>query len=224
MTGTHAAFDPASRKTLSPHDLRQFSEDTLFHRLARVLCEARCVPRKELFESWAVASRARRRFKGLRIVDMPSGHGLIAHMMLLLDPSAPGALALDRRLPASAARAHAALSEAFPQLAGRVVLQQGDIADVHLGVGDLVVSAHACGVLTDQVLDKAIAARVPVVVLPCCHAVGRCDAGGLQGWVDSPLAIDLVRAARLRNSGFEVHTQTIPVEITPKNRLLYGAP
>jgi hypothetical protein len=60
--------------------------------------------------------------------------------------------------------------------------------------------------------------------LPCCHGVETCDAGDLTGWVDPALAIDVVRATRLRNQGYRVRTQQIPAEITPKNRLLLGFP
>ena len=42
----------------------------------------------------------------------------------------------------------------------------------------------------------------------------------LSRWLDAALAIDVVRAVRLRERGYRVWTQTIPAEITPKNRLL----
>jgi hypothetical protein len=61
-------------------------------------------------------------------------------------------------------------------------------------------------------------------VLPCCHDAATCDAGDLGGWLDVPLAIDVVRAMRLRASGYRVRTQTIPAAVTPKNRLLLGHP
>ena len=51
------------------------------------------VSRKELYESWEVARRARRLFRGGRIVDLGAGHGLLAHVMLILDDSSPSALA-----------------------------------------------------------------------------------------------------------------------------------
>ena len=89
---------------------------------------------------------------------------------------------------------------------------------------DIVVSIHACGRLTDLVLNRATAARASVAVLPCCHNVSDCDAGGLSGWIDDALAIDIVRARRLASQGYRVWTQMIPAEITPKNRLLIGAP
>jgi hypothetical protein len=95
---------------------------------------------------------------------------------------------------------------------------------VRLGPTDVVVSSHACGGLSDRVLDAASAARARVAVLPCCHDLDRCEAGSLRGWVDPALAIDIGRALRLERAGYTVWTQTIPAAITPKNRLLLGAP
>jgi hypothetical protein len=63
-----------------------------------------------------------------------------------------------------------------------------------------------------------------VAILPCCHETGNHDDGGLGGWLDSALAIDVTRAARLERAGYVVYTQIIPAAITPKNRLLLGEP
>ena len=89
---------------------------------------------------------------------------------------------------------------------------------------DVVVSSHACGALTDVVIARAVAARARVAVLPCCHDLNACDAGALGGWVDGPLAVDILRAVSLEAHGYRVWTQTINGDITPKNRLLIGAP
>lgn len=153
---------------------------------------------------------------------MASGHGLLAHLMLLLDDSSPEAIAVDPMRPLSAARIEAALLAAWPRLAGRVQRLDARIADVVLHEGDLVVSVHACGALTDEVLSHAMQARANVAVLPCCHELLTCDTGGLEGWMDGSLAIDATRAARLRQANYTVHAQTIPANITPKNRLLLG--
>lgn len=214
----------SSRSRLSPHDLHHFQEATLFHRIARVVCEANCLPRKELYESWEVARRARRRFRGGRVLDLACGHGLIAHLMLLLDDSSATALAVDLKLPVSAARLAEAMVREWPRLAGRVEVVRAPLTEVEIAAGDVVVSAHACGGLTDDVLGLAIAASARVAVLPCCQAEGSSDLGGLGGWMDGALAIDATRAARLRAHGYAVHTQTIPAEITAKNRLLLGTP
>src|SRR5215471_5979607 len=127
------AFSPASKNRLTRHDLDRFAGRTLFDRIARAVCRAECLPRKELYEAWETARRVRRIFRGGRVVDLAGGHGLAGQMLLILDDS--------------------------PRLAGRVAFKVGQMDEVALQETDLVVSVHACGALTDVVIDRAIAAR-----------------------------------------------------------------
>jgi SAM-dependent methyltransferase len=214
----------ASRNRLTDRQLDRFPGETLFERIARAVCHAGCLPRKELYEAWEVARRVRRRFRGGRVVDLACGHGLLSSILLLLDDSSPRALGIDRALPVSAARLQTALGASWPRLRGRVDLQCGEIDAVELTADDLVVSVHACGVLTDRVIDLAVQTRARLAVLPCCHDLESGDGGGLRGWLDGPLAMDVTRATRLQAVGYRVVTQTIPAEITPKNRLLLAEP
>src|SRR6476620_9692168 len=126
------AYDLSSRSKLTPRALPHFLDDTLLHRIARVVCRADCLPRKELYESWEVARRARRRFRGGRVVDLACGHALIAHMMLLLDDTSPSALAVDTRLPESATTLALAIADEWPRLAGRVRIVERAIGEVEL--------------------------------------------------------------------------------------------
>ena len=217
-------FSPSARGRLTNRDVDRFRDATLFHRVARTVCHAGCLPRKELYEAWEMARRVRRLFRGGRIVDLGAGHGLLAQIMLLLDDSSPGALVVDKTLPASSARLHEVLVQAWPRLSGRIAFVAGALEEVEIRRTDVVVSSHACRTLTDRVLDRAVAARARVGVLPCCHDLASGDTGGLSGWVDGAAAIDIVRAIRLTQQGYRIWTQAIPADITPKNRLLLGAP
>lgn len=154
------------------------------------------------------------------MVDVAGGHGLLAHVMLLLDDSSPAAVVVDPHPPPSAALLQQALVIEWPRLEARVSYLRTDIQRFPLAPGDLVVSSHACGGLTDVILDAAAAAAVDVAVLPCCHDLTTCDSGPLAGWMDRALAVDAVRALRLEARGYAVTTQTIPAAVTPKNRLL----
>jgi hypothetical protein len=218
------AFELNSRNWLTPHDLPRFAGPTLFERIARVVCQSACLPRKELYESWAVARRVRRRFRGGRVVEIAAGHALTSSMLLLIDDASENALALDTKLPSSATRLLTALTTEWPKLKERVLLREQADYELTIQASDVVVSVHGCGSLTDRVLERAIAARARVAVLPCCHDKDTCDTGGLEGWLDIPAAIDATRALHLRQAGYKVHTQLIPAEITPKNRLLLGEP
>jgi hypothetical protein len=217
-------FSASSRNRLTTHDVGRFPDDTLFHRVGRAVCQAGCLPRKELYETWEMARRVRRLFRGGRVVDMGGGHGLLAHVMLLLDDSSPSAVVIDKVLPRSTARLHAALTEAWPRLSGRIAFLASAFGEVEISDDDVVVSSHACGALTDRVLEQAVAANARVAVLPCCHDLKSADTRALSGWMDGPVAIDAMRAVRLTERGYRVWTQTIPRDITPKNRLLLGAP
>lgn len=219
-----AAFATSSKSRLTEHDLGRFTGQTLFDRVARHVCHAGCLPRKELFETWEMARRVRRRFRGGRVIDVAGGHGLLALLLLVLDDSSPSAVVVDPVVPPSRDRLHEAILTGWSRLQGRVTYTPDDLEFVPVAPADLVVSAHACGALTDRVLRRAVAARARVAVLPCCHDLDAADTGGLDGWVDGPLAVDVVRALRLRDAGYEVWTQTIPATITPKNRLLLGRP
>lgn len=217
-------FTHGARTRLTDYDLGRFPGDGLFDRLARAVCRAGCLPRKELYEAWEVARRVRRLFRGGRVVDLAAGHGLLAHVMLLLDDSSPAAVAVDPKPPPSAASLADVLVDAWPRLAGRVTTVAGDAGDVELCATDVVVSSHACGSLTDMILDRAASARARVAVLPCCHHLSSPDARRLAGWMDGALAIDVARAERLERRGYRIWTQTIAPGITPKGRLLLGAP
>jgi hypothetical protein len=217
-------FSPSSRGRLTDRDLDRFPGGTLFDRLARAVCHAGCLPRKELYEAWEVARRVRRLFRGGRIVDLGGGHGLLAQALLILDDTSPGAIVVDRALPPSAAKLHEALVQTWPRLEGRVAFVAKGLDEIEVYGADLVVSCHGCGSLTDVVLDRAVSARARVAVLPCCHHLRTGDAGGLSGWVDRAAAIDIMRAVRLSQCGYRIRTQAIPASITPKNRLLMGEP
>lgn len=217
-------FSHASKVRLTSRDLPRFAGHTLLDRIGRAVCGAGCLPRKELYEAWEVARRVRRLLRGGQVIDVAGGHGLLAHILLILDDTSPSARVVDPAPPSSAARIHAALAEAWPRLAGRVEYHTGAFDGRGLRPGDLVVSCHACGALTDAVLEAASGARARVAVLPCCHDRATCDAGVLSGWLDAALAIDVLRAARLSSQGYHVWTQVIPEAITPKNRLLIGEP
>jgi hypothetical protein len=217
-------FSPSSRGRLTEYDRARFPSGSLFDRIGRAVCGAGCLPRKELYEAWEVAKRVRRLFRGGRVLDLGGGHGLLAQIMLILDDSSSEALVVDTLLPPSSKKVHDVLAHEWPRLAERVNFVASDLEGIEILSTDVVVSSHACGALTDQVLSRTAEARARVAVLPCCHDLATCDPGHLSGWVESPIAIDILRAVRLERQGYRIWTQTIPATITPQNRLLLGAP
>ena len=214
----------SSKSRLTVKQLDRFAGDTLFDKIARAVCRAGTLPAKELYEAWEVARRVRRKYRGGRVVDMACGHGLLGQIMLVLDDSSEKAICVDTDIPDNTGKLSNAMRATWPRLQGRIHFAQSSIEAIELCSHDLVVSVHGCGALTDLVLERSIDAEARVAVLPCCHDLSASDTGGLEGWVDGPLAVDATRAARLKAAGYTVLTRTIPEAITPKNRLLMGHP
>ena len=145
----------------------------------------RMLPRKELYEAWEVARRTRRRCRGGRVVDVAGGHGLLAHAMLLLDDTSPAAVVVNPCLRRRRRRCRGADRRvAAPRAA---CTHRCSVDAFALAAGDLVVSSHACGALTDQVLD---AAARPALGWRCCPAAttsspatpARSPAGWTRRW------------------------------------------
>ncbi|MFH2053418.1 MAG: methyltransferase [bacterium] len=214
----------SSRSLLYRGNMGHFPGDTLFARIARAVCEAECLPRKELYEAWETARRIRRQMRGGPVIELAAGHGLLAMILIILDDTSETALCIDIQRPPSHATLLAVMERHWPRLQGRIEYHEARMEDAVVHAGAIIASVHACGALTDQVLDLAIAGRNRVAVLPCCHDLQKCDTGSLEAWMDGPLAVDATRAARLRQAGYRVQTATIPGDITPKNRLLLGWP
>ena len=181
------AFSTSAKSRLTRHDLDRFTSKSLFDRIARAVCEAGCLPRKELYEAWEVARRVRRLFRGGRVVDVAGGHGLLAQIMLLLDDSSPDAYVVDPAPPSSASKLHASLAAVWPRLAGRVHWTAAPLDAFVFKEADLIVSSHACGSLTDFVLERALDVRARS---RCCLAVtmrrhptrARSRAGWIPRW------------------------------------------
>ncbi len=214
----------SSKNRLMPCHESLFNGNTLFDKIARAVCSAGTLPRKELYEAWETAKRVRRRYRGGRVVDLACGHGLLAHVMLILDNGSDCALCIDRKLPENAEKLSQALVAQWPRLRDKIHFMETDIQKVTISPDDVVVSAHACGALTDLVIDKAVKGHARVAVLPCCHNLKTCSTGNLTQWMDPTLAIDAMRAMTLQSRGYEIITAKIPDAITPKNRLLMGHP
>ena len=189
----------ASRSRLTPMDARRFPGDDAFSTIARAVCDADALPRKELFETWHAAiaitdalgptsldadatttttagfdpatSRTTTRRRHRRVMDLAGGHGFLAMCLLIINPRLSSAVVVDRRKPDSHERLVAALSNAFPALRvhARLRYVEASIADATPTRHTTLVSVHACGDLSDLVLKLAAQAKSPVAVVPCCH-------------------------------------------------------
>ena len=136
-------FDVGSKNRLTPRDLDRFAADTVFDKVARAVCRAEVLPRKELYESWEVARRLHRRLRRRRrrrVVDLCCGHGLLGALLLILDSELDSGQGSDRAPPPSSS---SLLQELHRDFSFSYDVVAGDIDDVVVSREDVVVSAHA---------------------------------------------------------------------------------
>ena len=218
-----------SKNRMTPRTEHQFDGPSLEHRFARSICSASVLPRKEWFETTAMLRRIQRKSDVLlgestqRIVDVGAGHGLLGMMLALVDKREREVLLLEPLPPPSRAKLLAAVTRDFPWVASRMREIHAALSPEVLRPGDLVVSSHGCGTLTDAIIDAAMAVRAHVVVLPCCHPRKNEAAEVLAGFLDPARALDSARALRLHSAGYQVWTASIDPTITPKNRLILAS-
>ncbi len=201
-----------------------FPTDSLPDRLARSLAEHRAVHIKELLEAFEFFSRVRRRVRRPTMVDLCAGHGLVGLIFALCERSVTRVELVDGRKPASFDRIWEAFTSIAPWVADKVSYTEGALDDSLALPRDAgVVLVHACGALTDQGLDRAIASGGPVAAMPCCYGTAhRPRLPALTEAFGQPANVDISRSYRLADAGYQVDWAHIPQAVTPMNRILIG--
>jgi Methyltransferase domain len=221
---------------LQPHHIPDFdnSDGCLLDELARVVCPTRCIPRKELFEAWAMALYVQEAFPECqRVADLASGHGLLSWALLALandNSSHRSAVCIDIQMPLAAEILQHAMEDHWPVFKGQWDYVQGKLECLEPDPSTLLLGVHCCGVLSDRIIDLTIQGNCPLALVPCCHS--RKCLGGPDQWKDLDEAsesnitdyIDSQRIQQLRAAGFTVWERTIPKLFTPKNRIILATP
>ena len=227
---------PVVASRLRAADARHFAGNDAYNRVARATCRAdAAIARKELPECWAMATRIHDEFwrsasePPRRVVDVAAGHGLLGLFLLALCCQArtplPVVYAVDERMPASAGKLRDSFGEAFPRLRAQHRYIVGDARDVVAAGDTLVCGLHACGGLSDIVIDVALEGSSALALVPCCHSTKQLHDEAAAAKVGLDEAIDAARVRRLAAAGWTVERDTLcPREITPKNGLILGRP
>ena len=198
----------------------------IFEELALVACEAGVVCRKELLETFAAATAIHTKFGQnaavTRVADLAAGHGLLSWFLLVLDEYDDNsgeydsvtcqrrkhrtAVCIDRRKPAAADIIAKAMLHRFPHLQDRWTYIQADLSsavDPHPSC--LMASVHACGTLSDFLIDMSLKHQASLAIVPCCHTIN--DRMGYQPHALSGLSITDVAAIVQKKKEQQQHEQ-----------------
>lgn len=200
-----------------------FASDSLQDKLVRAIADQRILSAKELVETFEFFSRVRKTIRAASVADLCCGHGLLGILFAVFERKVERVILLDKIEPESRAKLIAAVAGVAPWISDKVGSEQAkiDAAAECLPPACSIVSAHACGVLSDQCIDIAIATQAPLAILPCCYPKSSCDAPpAIRAAFGLEAAYDIDRTYRLESSGYLVRWAEIPRVITPMNRIL----
>ena len=171
----------------------------------------------------------------IAIKDLCSGHGLTGMLFVACNPPRGKsndricAVLVDQSKPKSHDVLKEIISEVCPWVAGdSIKFVSSQMKNFAMSTSDIehsasiVISTHACGSLTDDVLKYATESEASAVaVMPCCYT--GTDSGvpyGLRRMLGVSLSADIGRSFYLQDNQYHVDFASVPKVITPMNRII----
>lgn len=201
---------------------QSFVGDGARERIVQALIARGAITLKEILESFEMHARTRRRMRARHMADLCCGHGLTG-LLFATERQVETLTLVDQRFPDSMAQVLDAIVEVCPWVGPKVRVVEGplDEAGQHLEPGTHCIAVHACGRMTDQVIDIALQVDGDVAVMGCCyHGTASEVPKAIRHALGTQLATDVRRTQRLDEAGYNVDWATIPEAITPMNRVL----
>ncbi|MEE2787009.1 MAG: methyltransferase [Myxococcota bacterium] len=203
-----------------------FPSDSLVDRLARSLAKYHAIDMKEFCESFEFFQRVRKAVRRPVVVDLCGGHGFVGILFAVFERSVNQVVLVDTRRPKSHDQIMTAALEVAPWIAEKMTYVERSIRGYTPPDGAGLIAVHACGGRTDSCFDIAIDRRLPIAVMPCCHAFVKYGGRALPFADVMPpdLAVDIDRSYRLKSAQFNVSWTAIPRVVTPRNRVMIAIP
>ncbi len=204
---------------------RFFQSDRLGDKLVRILALEKVLPVKEILESCEFFERIRKDLRSESVIDLCCGHGLVGLLFAIFERGTKQVVLIDSIESPSHRLLLKQVALIAPWIQDKVQFRKGtiDSFEPSAAAPSSIVSSHACGLLTDQCLETAIAIKGNVAVMPCCYPKSKGQASkALQFALGHELALDIDRTYRLEQSNYSVRWTSIPNPITPMNRVLVG--
>ncbi len=179
---------------------------------------------KEVLESTEFYLRTRKRILPADTVyDLACGHGLVGIILSACNPDVD-VICVDIRRPVSFEKILDAVAAVKPHVIDRVKFIEAPLSDLQAPISPSnisVVATHACGSLTDTVLDFARVCATRVAVMPCCYTGTASNVpNGVRRMLGVGVSADIDRCYRLEREGWQTDMTNVPKLVTPMNRII----
>jgi hypothetical protein len=202
-----------------------FTGTKLHNKFLQALGEAQLIPIKEVLECFEYFNRIRKHVRAEQMCDLCCGHGLLGILFAMFEESVKTVYLVDKVEPPSRQKLLAIANQAAPWIEAKIINKADELSPESdwLIQGMAVVSAHACGTLTDLCIDIACVTKGNTAILPCCYPRKHCNAPfALQTKLGFELAYDIDRTYTLEKNNYKVRWDSIPAAISPMNRIIIG--
>jgi hypothetical protein len=200
-----------------------FNSDSLQDVFVKAIATDRILPCKEVIETFEFFQRVRKNSRADRVADLCCGHGLLGVLFAMFERDVNHVLLVDKEETDSRQKLINVAIEVAPWIQDKIETLNAkiDTQASWIEPNMSIVSAHACGVLSDLCIEVAIKSGGQLAILPCCYPQAKCKAPqALQNEFGLKAAFDIDRTYRLEAAGYLVRWAEIPREITPMNRVL----
>jgi len=163
--------------------------------------------------------------QGAVLVDCCSGSSFLGLYWLDRNPD-DKVTAIDKTLTEKHRETLDYFVSSNPKIRNRYEFLQQDITqpDFEFPECNAVIAVHACGSLTDIIIDKCMKQGLPLAVMPCCYNSKRIwwqkYSPCIEFEGDLGRYADELRLAYLKHRYKNAKIETISPEITPMNRIL----
>lgn len=165
----------------------------------------------------------------VEVFDFCCGHGLTAMLFTACNPPRKDRIVtthlVDIKQPPSHQVLRDLITEVCPWVDDLVTFHESDIDSFippTSGKIPITIATHACGSLTDKILEAAVKNSSSFMALmPCCYT--GTDNGmpyGIKRAMGVAWTADIKRVLELESHGYHTDFSTIPKEITPLNRII----
>jgi hypothetical protein len=216
----------------APVDVKEVAESTEFYLRTskRLIGAARRVSKNKLN-----ADDSNNDSNIITIHDLCSGHGLTGMLFVACNPPRGAneivrTVLVDRSKPQSHDILRKIISEVCPWVTtDSVQFVISSLENYASNTRELrgenistVISTHACGTLTDKILNYSVETKTSALaVMPCCYTGTDYDVPyGLRRMLGVSLSADVRRSFYLQDNEYHVDFATIPKAITPMNRII----
>ncbi|KAL3787406.1 hypothetical protein HJC23_001803 [Cyclotella cryptica] len=171
----------------------------------------------------------------ITIHDLCSGHGLTGMLFVACNPPRDKSrgehirtVLVDRSKPQSHEIVRNIISEVCPWVNENSVKFKSSSLEHYVPTAkaehgtSIIISTHACGSLTDDVLNFSVEKEAAAVaVMPCCYTGTDAEVPyGLRRMLGVSLSADVRRSFFMQSKGYHVDFATIPRAVSPMNRII----